>query len=62
MRFDNFSFGTIRIDGVTYEKDVVIDRGNRIVFAFSLCCLSNTRHSSTTAAKAVSLESILKRF
>jgi hypothetical protein len=27
MRFEKFSFGSIRIDGVTYEKDVVIDRG-----------------------------------
>jgi hypothetical protein len=27
MRFGKFSFGSIRIDGVTYEKDVVIDRG-----------------------------------
>ncbi|HYW40564.1 MAG TPA: MTH938/NDUFAF3 family protein [Terriglobales bacterium] len=27
MRFDNFSFGSICIDGVTYENDVVIDRG-----------------------------------
>ena len=27
MRFQKFSFGTIRIDGVTYEHDVVIDRG-----------------------------------
>ena len=27
MRFDKFSFGTIRIDGVTYESDVVIDCG-----------------------------------
>jgi hypothetical protein len=27
MRFDHFSFGSIRIDGVTYEHDVVIDRG-----------------------------------
>ncbi len=27
MRFDDFSFGLIRIDGVTYEHDVVIDRG-----------------------------------
>lgn len=27
MRFDNFSFGSIQIDGVTYEYDVVIDRG-----------------------------------
>jgi hypothetical protein len=25
--FDKFSFGTIRIDGSTYEQDVVIDRG-----------------------------------
>jgi len=23
----NFSFGSIRIDGVTYDQDVVIDRG-----------------------------------
>src|SRR5215469_12310701 len=28
MRFQKFSFGSIRIDGVTYEHDVVIDRGN----------------------------------
>ena len=27
MRFENFSFGSIRIDGVTYEHDVMIDRG-----------------------------------
>ena len=27
MRIDRFSFGTIRIDGQTYEADVVIDRG-----------------------------------
>ena len=27
MRFDAFSFGSIRIDGVTYRHDVVIDRG-----------------------------------
>ena len=27
MRFRNFSFGSIRINGVTYEHDVVIDRG-----------------------------------
>lgn len=27
MRFDAFSFGAIRIDGVAYEHDVVIDRG-----------------------------------
>jgi hypothetical protein len=27
MRFNAFSFGSIRIDGVTYEHDVVIDRG-----------------------------------
>jgi hypothetical protein len=27
MRFEQFSFGSIRIDGVTYEHDVVIDRG-----------------------------------
>ena len=27
MRFEDFSFGSVRIDGVTYEHDVVIDRG-----------------------------------
>ena len=27
MRFEALSFGTIRIDGVTHEHDVVIDRG-----------------------------------
>ena len=27
MHFDNFSFGTLRIDSNTYEEDVVIDRG-----------------------------------
>jgi len=27
MRFDRFSFGTIRIDGKPCEHDVVIDRG-----------------------------------
>lgn len=28
MRFEEFSFGSIRIDGVTYEHDVVIDHGH----------------------------------
>ena len=27
MRFENFSFGSIRIDGTTYEHDVVVDGG-----------------------------------
>ena len=27
MRFEAFSFGSIRIDGVAYDHDVVIDRG-----------------------------------
>ena len=27
MRFEDFSFGSILIDGVNYEHDVVIDRG-----------------------------------
>jgi hypothetical protein len=27
MRFGKFSFGSIQIDGSTYEHDVVIDRG-----------------------------------
>src|SRR6187455_2079269 len=26
-RFEDFCFGSIRIDGVTYEHDVLIDRG-----------------------------------
>jgi len=27
MRFEEFSFGSIRIDGITYEHDVVINHG-----------------------------------
>jgi hypothetical protein len=27
MHFGTFSFGTLQIDGRTYEQDVVIDRG-----------------------------------
>jgi hypothetical protein len=27
VRFESFSFGSIRIDGVTYDHDLVIDRG-----------------------------------
>ena len=27
MRFESFSFGSIGIDGTTYDHDVVIDRG-----------------------------------
>jgi hypothetical protein len=27
VRIDKFAFGTVRIDGETYERDVVIDRG-----------------------------------
>ena len=27
MRFEAFSFGSIQIDGVTYDHDVLIDRG-----------------------------------
>jgi len=27
MQFESFSFGSIQIDGITYEHDVVIDRG-----------------------------------
>src|SRR5437879_9378027 len=27
MRIEGFSFGTIRIDGETFDRDVVIDRG-----------------------------------
>lgn len=28
MQFENFAFGSIRIDNVTYDHDVVIERGN----------------------------------
>jgi hypothetical protein len=28
LRFEAFSFGSIQIDGITYEHDVVIDRGH----------------------------------
>jgi len=28
MRFEAFSFGSIQIDGVTYDHDIVIDAGN----------------------------------
>ena len=28
MRFGTFKFGSIQLDGVTYEHDVVIDRGS----------------------------------
>jgi len=27
VRFETFSFGSLRIEGVTYDHDVVIDRG-----------------------------------
>jgi len=27
MQFENFSFGSLQIDGNTYDRDVVIDRG-----------------------------------
>ena len=27
MHFEEYAFGSIRIDGITYENDVVIDRG-----------------------------------
>ena len=27
MRFERFSFGSLRVDGVDYEYDLVIDRG-----------------------------------
>jgi hypothetical protein len=27
MHFESFSFGSIQIDGITYEHDIVVDRG-----------------------------------
>jgi hypothetical protein len=28
MRFESYSFGSMRIDGVTYDHDVIVDRGH----------------------------------
>jgi hypothetical protein len=28
MRFTGYSFGTVRVDGVTYDHDLILDRGN----------------------------------
>ena len=27
MRFTGYSFGSLRVDGVTYDHDLIIDRG-----------------------------------
>ena len=27
MRFSGYSFGSVRVDGVTYDHDLIIDRG-----------------------------------
>jgi len=27
VRFESFSFGSVQIDGVTYQRDLIIDRG-----------------------------------
>ena len=27
MKFEGFSFGSIKIDGITYDHDILIDRG-----------------------------------
>ena len=27
MRFTEYSFGSLRVDGVTYDHDLIIDRG-----------------------------------
>ena len=47
MRFEGFSFGSIRIDGVSYDYDVVIDRGEiasgRKKLPRSFVMLSDTR-------------------
>ncbi len=48
MRFDHFSFASIRIDAMTYEHDVVIDRGEVVSARKSRrknsATLSATRH------------------
>ena len=28
MRFTDYSFGSLRVDGVTYDHDLIIDQGN----------------------------------
>lgn len=28
MRFSDFSFGTVTVDGIRYDRDIVIDHGN----------------------------------
>ncbi len=28
MRFSEYSFGSVRVDGVTYDHDLIIDRGS----------------------------------
>ena len=42
MRFQKFSFASIRIDGVTYEHDVVIDRGDAFTVVQSVTWKSAT--------------------
>ncbi len=27
MRFSGYSFGSVRVDGVTYDRDLILDRG-----------------------------------
>lgn len=27
MRFSDYSFGSVRVDGMTYDRDLIIDRG-----------------------------------
>jgi len=39
MRVEAFSFGSIRIDGVTYTHDVVIDRGHVVSGKCAADCL-----------------------
>ena len=29
VRFSGYSFGSVRVDGVTYDHDLIIDRGKR---------------------------------
>ena len=49
MRFTGYSFGSIRVDGVTYDRDLVIDRGKITDFGIAYIAGSG----SDTAARMI---------